>query len=102
MFLTFFLEEMADSNNVINFGGKTKQEKTDFVLDIIKKLTNFDPKSSTCDWSTARMPLNVPSIKVFGFIRNLNFPVICSRLTGKKTPSQVLQVIVNPNDVFYL
>ena len=40
----------------------------------------------TIKLSRSTMSLHVSSALVFSFTERLNFPVICSRLTGQKTP----------------
>ena len=69
-----------------DFSEKSFEEKKEFVIQIILKMTNFnDPSARTLDWSTTTKPLFVNSILVRSFIRSLNFERICSQLTGKKT-----------------
>ena len=63
------------SSNVIDFTGKNRQEKKQIVLTIIAKLTNFNPGSLTCDWSTPMMPLHIPNETVLSFVDRLNWDI---------------------------
>ena len=76
-----------------DFSEKSFEEKKEFVIQIILKMTNFnDPSARTLDWSTATKPLFVNSILVRRFIRSLNFERICSQLTGQKTVEEIFKV----------
>ena len=88
---------MAESNsNVIDFRDRSLQEKIQLVLEIITKLTNFNPEYPTYDLSTATLPLHVSNMLFLSFIHSLNWDVVSSQLTGLKTPNEVLEIIVNP------
>ena len=84
--------------NTIDFRGKKFWQKKELIYQIIAKLTNFDPATSTCDWSTSGMQLHVPNAMVISFMNRVDFDIVCSKLVGKKNPEEVLIIIVNPNN----
>ena len=87
------------ASNTIDFTGKTFwQKKKELIYQIIAKLTNFDPATSTCNWPTSGMQLHVPNAMVICFMNRVDFDIVCSKLVGKKNPEEVLMIIVNPNN----
>ena len=68
---------MAESNssvnkNIIDFREKTLQQKLQLIYEIMTKLINFDPVSSTCDWSTSTMSLHVSNEMVINFVQHFS------------------------------
>ena len=70
--VVFFLEMAESNSNVIDFRDRNLQEKIQLVLEIITKLTNFNPEYLTYDLSTATLPLHVSNMLFLSFIHSLN------------------------------
>ena len=66
---------------------------------VINQHVFMEQLKPTIKLSRSTMPLHASSALVFSFTERLNFPVICSRLTGQKTPEEVLNITVNPCEV---
>ena len=84
-------------NGLINFNNMSFEEKKQFVVKLICKMTNLShPNQKFCDWSTESMPLDVSKEIVISFLNHIEFDIICSRLDGYKSIKEILDVIFNP------
>ena len=84
-------------NGLINFNNMSFEEKKQFVVKLICKITNLShPNQKFCDWSTESMPLDVSKEIVISFLNHIEFDIVCSRLDGYKSIKEILDVIFNP------
>ena len=84
-------------NGLINFNNMSFEEKKQFVVKLICKMTNLSHLNQKfCDWSTESMPLDVSKEIVISFLNHIEFDIVCSRLDGYKSIKEILDVIFNP------
>ena len=75
---------------VVDFTGKTFDEKKKFVIDIISIMCDLATQS--LEWFTLTMSLFVDH-SVQTFVETLDFNRICVSLTGVKTDREIFKII---------
>ena len=75
---------------VVDFTGKTFDEKKKFAIDVISIMCDLAAQS--LEWFTLTMSLFVDH-SVHTFIENLDFNRICASLTGVKTDREIFKIM---------
>ena len=68
-------------------------KKKDFVVKLIKGMTNYSNNALTLNWSTSTMPLFVKSDIVTSLLNSLDYEFICSKLVGEKAIHLIVDII---------
>ena len=92
--ISFFLVNMAATfpePKVVDFTGKTFDEKKKIVIDVISIMC--DLATQLLEWFTLTMYLFVDH-SVHTFIENLDFNRICASLTGVKTDREIFKMFL--------
>ena len=74
---------------VVDFMGKTFDEKKKFAIDVISIMCDLAAQS--LEWFTLTMSLFVDH-SVHSFIENLDFNRICASLTSVKTDREIFKI----------
>ena len=74
---------------VVDFTGKTFDEKKKFAIDVISIMCDLAAQS--LEWFTLTMSLFVDH-SVHSFIENLDFNRICASLTSVKTDREIFKI----------